>query len=334
MALRIEILNSSMKGKWDEFVEGSPQGTIYHKWTWKLVVDCVPYYSQKILGIFKSEQIVGGVVWTEKKNWKFHSAANALATQYLGFLLSPSSSTKLSEIVSDQQEIINEGLNYLEKNYDEINLVLPVDFLEIRPFNQRNYSVIPQMTYYLNFENEGELWDRLDGSLRRQINKADTMGFSFEQNFSSNEFQSILKATFSRKSDQIIIPLEIITGAVEEESLKDNRYLFCAREKPGGKMIAGILILFDSKRCYYSLAGTDSDFLSTGVQPWLIWQTLKYLRSHKITTLDFIGANIPSIARFKEHFNPTPKLYFKVQKFPSKTFYIIKKISKKLAKDI
>lgn len=333
MNLNTNLLNDDYEKIWDEFVEKSCHGTIYHTFKWKKVIDKVPFYNQEILGIFNGPELVGGAVWVKKTNLNFKLATIPLATQYIGFVLSDSPSSKLSEKISYQHKIIISGLDYLEKNYDEINLMLSPSFSDLRPFIQLNYTVTPQLTYYLNFEDEEKLWESLDGSLRRQIKKADEKNFIINEYCSAEEFLNIMKLTFKRKGENLTIPDEIIIGTLQENCLKNNRYIFCAKDKKGG-LVSCIIFLVDSKRCYYTLAGTHPDFLNTGVQSWLIWQALKALRTKQITMLDFLGANIPSIARFKEHFNPEPKTYYRMQKFPSTSLNVIKSIRKIIKKQI
>lgn len=332
MNLSLKIIDVNCEEQWDEFVSKSVNGTIYHSSKWMKIVNLSPLYKHQILGIYNGIELCAGLVWVEKKNLNFTSAVTPLGSAYIGFVLGKTEATKLSDRVSFEHSVIKEGLKYLETKYAEINLVMSPGLEDFRPFKSERYSVIPQMTYYLDFFDSEKLWSSFDGALRRQINKAEKESFIFDNIFTPDEFFQILSSSFERKNNKFPIPREIIEGAVLEKCLKDGRFMFAARDKSSGKLSAGIIFLYDHKRCYYSFAGTAAEYISTGVQPWLILKSLDEIRKSGITILDFVGANIPSIAKFKENFNPSPVNYFKVEKYISGSLKMLKAVVKKIKK--
>ncbi len=310
----VDITHSfDMHREWDDCVQSAPAGSVYHLSRWVTLYNSlkIPSQTMKILCCrrLSDGHIMGGCLLLEKERYGFRLAVNALATQYAGFILAPHGGNKLSDEVSRNNRILSLLMEHLRENYHQVYLYSGVGLNDLRVFRNAGWQVAPAYTYFVNLEDMSDLWDQLDGSLRRQIKKGERQGLQITKTLKATEFNQILDDTFARHNQNNPISHMLVSSLIEDDTWKANRFLLGAVDG-SERLQSGIIALYDTKRAYYSFAATHSDVMGTGVHSWLIWELFKVLNAKGIHTFDFLGANIQSIARFKEHFNPEIKLYY------------------------
>jgi hypothetical protein len=311
---------------WDDFVAGSPQGCLYHKSCWKQIIDAGTPYTMRLYGCFHGGTLVGGCALTEKIQLGRHAGVNALTTPYAGFLLSPPSGTKISDQTSHEHAILSALVRFLEPRFHQITLYNSPGLADVRPLTQRGWSAVPCYTYVLDISEPRHVWEGMDGSVRQAIRKAMKQQFIIGISRDVEGFYNLLHKTFGRRRLPNLISRRLIEKVMESETLKDRRFLLTAQPR-SGELASSILVLRDQTAAYYALAATDPAFYETGVHSLLIWELIQRL-SPVVGALDFVGANIASIARFKEGFNPQLKTYYCVEKWRS----LLLKWSKRLAR--
>jgi len=325
MEFHIEEIQTGNKAAWDAFVRESSQGSLFSTFLWKKILEAGIPFKQRIYALYEKDQILGGVVLTEKKQLGHYTALNALLSPYLGFLLLPSASTKISDKLSKEHEVLSSLIKFLEKRYAQIDLNNAPGLNDVRPFIQHHWQTIPRYTYYLNLANLNALWENFDGSVRRIIKKAQTSGLHVSHiTGHPTEIFSLLEATWGKHRDINPIPESLVREIVTSGDLESQRIVIGAHT-PEGKLISVIVCLWDWNRAYYLIAASEPEHLSTGVNSLLIWELAELLSKIPVTQLDFIGGNIPNIARFKETFNPQLINYYRTERWNSLLFKMIKK---------
>ena len=83
------------------------------------------------------------------------------------------------------------------------------------------------------------------------------------------------------------------------------------------EIAAGAVILRDRHTQYYWLAATDPAFRSKGASYLLLDEILRDIPSKGPPELDLVGANIPSVAKFKAHFASKTQSYLVLKGFSS-----------------
>ncbi|MBN1902556.1 GNAT family N-acetyltransferase, partial [Candidatus Sumerlaeota bacterium] len=306
-------------------VHDSPQGSLFTSFTWKKVLENGTPFPQRIFGVFRKNELTGGVVLTEKRQIGRVAALNALLSPYLGFLLPPTEATKISDRISKEHEILSKLTAFLQKRYSQIDLINSPGLSDMRPFIQNRWKTIPRYTYYLDISNLTGLWEKLDGSVRRAIKKAQKSDMHIGvMPCSSKEIFNLLDKSLGKKGNVNPIPRSLVETIAASEEIKDRRVMIGARA-PKGELLSVIVCVWDSRRAYYLIAATNPEYLSSGIHPLLIWELAGYLTTIPIKQLDFIGGNIPSIARFKETFNPELITHYRTEKWTSYIFKILKK---------
>jgi lipid II:glycine glycyltransferase (peptidoglycan interpeptide bridge formation enzyme) len=279
--------------------------------------------NMRIWGCFEREDLVGGCTLTEKLQLGYKAGLNALTTHYGGFILPTSESTKLSDIFSKEHSIISALIGFLEKRYHQIHLFNSPHLKDIRPFKAAGWKVSPNYTYIIKLGDNEKIWKDMEGSVRRIIRKAERESFSIRDGVDIAQMVEIMQDTFGKQGYPTLLGRPLISSICSAGELNEHRYALSAWQGDNN-MISAIVGFIYKDRMYYALAGTRRKYLNTGAHSWLIWNLIKRLGG-KCNEFDFLGANIPSIARFKEGFNPHLETYFSVEKWTSLMFYCMKK---------
>ncbi len=315
MGIEETILLPEQIKEWDTFVENAPGGTVYHTSHWIRGYNSIlpEGMTMKVLCCRSSSnnEIIGACTLMEKKRYGFRLAVNGIATQYAGFLFPPPPGEKISSTISRNHAALQELSAYLHRRYHETHLQSAPGVFDFRPLQHRGWEVAPAYTYYVDISEPQKTREAFDGSVRRQIKKAEKHEFNIVDTFSPGDFIALIEDTFRRQNQANPIPADLIRRVVGHEDFKEHRLLLGAIDL-SGTLKAGIVALKDTRRAYYTFSATGSDMRGSGIQSLLLWELFNRLHDIGVTEFDFLGANIPSIARFKEKFNAEPKVYYSV----------------------
>jgi len=328
--LHIEEIKAERSAEWDDFVRVSPQGSLFATFAWKKILERGTSFIQRIFAIFRRDKLAGGVVLTEKKQLGRKVALNALLSPYLGFLLTPAASTKISERLSAEHEVLTDLALFLEKKYAQIDLINNVALTDVRPFLQRGWKAHARYTYCLDVSDTDKLWNGFDGSVRQAIKKAE--GANLQHGImecGAEEIFGLLQKTLTKKGDMNPIPKSLVGAIIEAGELENQRFIVGARNSHD-RLVSAIVCVRDERRAYYLIVVNDPEYLSTGTSSLLIWDLAQHLSGISVRELDFIGGNIPAIARFKESFNPCLKTHFRLEHWTSPPFRVMKLAGRRL----
>ena len=320
----IQEIDANQEKEWDCFVEESPQGSLFATSTWKKITEKGTPHRFRIYAAREKDRIRGGVVFLEKSQLGRLVALNPLLCPYPGFILPKVETSKISDQLSKEHEAEKRLITFLEERYAQIDFHNAPELNDVRAFNQKGWKSVPRYSYHLDVSDPDALWERLDGSTRRAIKKAGRSDLNIiADDCSPQEIHDLLNQTLTRHGDKNPIPASLVGEVVSSDNLKTNRKILAART-PEGKPASVIVCVWDWKRAYYLLAASESEHIKTGINSLLIWEMAKLLSKLPIKEFDFIGANIPTIARFKENFNPILVTYYRLEKWPSFSFRLLK----------
>lgn len=315
MAFCIRPIESHELDTWNAFVSESPSGTLFHTSFWKSIIEAAySPASLAIVGCFEDLKLAGGCVFLDRTVLKHRTAVTPLLTPYSGFVLPNAGGEKLSDQVSRNSAILAALSKWLSSNFDYQSFTNAPALEDSRPLQAEGYTLAPRFTYHVNLRlPTDELWGRLDGSVRRQIRKAERQDFDVSDFIEPQEAYRLFAETFSRRGERCPVTPQLFNELLTNERLRDYRRVFCAHS--GGQLVSFIVLLEYQGTFYYALASTVSDWLSSGISSYMVWEVIRMHACQEWHVLDFVGANIPSIARFKEGFNPKLVHCFQCEKF-------------------
>jgi len=104
--LEIKEIKESEFPAWDKFVENSKQGNLFSTSSWLEILNKYPDGKARLLGIFRSNEILSGILLYERKKAFLNIMAYPPLTQFSSIIFSESKTSKFSKIESSQKKII------------------------------------------------------------------------------------------------------------------------------------------------------------------------------------------------------------------------------------
>ena len=316
--------------KWDRFVKSSPQGTLYHTSMWKRYIDqSNPGARYGIFGVFDGAEILAGCTGLVRKRLGMETLVVPLLTPYTGFLLSPPAGSKVSDTTSRNESLLQELAAYLGRfRYQNVSCAPP--FCDARPLTCAGYTVAPRYTYEIDLQiGVDQLLANMDGHVRRNIKKAQGAGFDLSDQIDVAQAFEIYSHTMTKNGGTCPVSQFMFDEMANGSGLAEKRRIVAASKD--GRLQSFIILTHYAGTISYTLAATAADAIQSGISSLLVWTALSESVG-QFTTFDFVGANIPSIARFKAGFNPALRSFIVAEKTTSTTVKMAKLIKSRLRK--
>lgn len=311
--MTIEIIKDGQL--WDQFIDESPYGTLFHKWDFLKIVERHSGYRLNAYGAYKGERLIGIFPLFYKKTHgvkMLFSPPPRTGIYYLGFVLSKDynnskQSKKESElgIFSDEMEGTIEDLS---PDYTLINTV--PNFLDTRFFKWNDYFVEPNYTYVIDLgKSAEEIMGSFSRHLRRAIKSADGSG----TRLGPGEDLSIFCDMQSRRYEEqgMIDPLiseEYFSDLVK--AYPDNIKVYYLYERNGEVISA--LTTQEYKDRFQAWMGLTKTVENANEQ--IVWNLIQLARERKYKKFEIIGANVKNQCPFKSKFNPSLETNYIIQK--------------------
>jgi hypothetical protein len=302
---------------WDNLVDTSLHGTIFHRSSWINTSSKSLNKVPKIYGCFEDNQLIGGCSLFVN-NLKFHKLASSVIemTPYGGIVLAKSLSDKLRQKERRYRKIIRSLCKALgEEHFDYIELIGSPDFFDVRPFTWNNWNSDIRYTYYL------ALFDGFPGSysqnVRRDIKKAVDNHITIKQMADSSIFYDLFCKTFIKQDLRPPVPKRFIDRTIDLLKSENLGEMWVA-ETSNGDIASTEIVLWDRKRAYRWAAASDPQYLQTGAVTFLLSSIFQSLKNKGFKEINLMAANTPNLSKFISGFNPNLLPYHKVYKYGKK----------------
>lgn len=297
-----KYLTNDEYSKWNQFVDESPEGSIYGK-SWYLDALQVNY---RILVVEKDNQIYGGIVLTKNEIFTF---SNPLFVKYLGIFF-PYLKGKLQNITSEKYKICELIISEI-KHIKTFDYTFNPNFTNWLPFFWNGYKQTTYYSYRLNIQDDSMSFKRnFDKSLNYDIRKAESLDYQFSEIIDSDIFYKILSKSFEVQNSKP--PFSKKKIHLMQENLKDNMITFGVKNN-NEEFLAVCGLIYDQHSCYLILNGMDYQN-SKYANQYLLSKAIEQMMYKGITIFDFEGSIIKRIESFYRQFGGVPIPYFKIHK--------------------
>ncbi|WP_440951829.1 GNAT family N-acetyltransferase [Methanococcoides sp. FTZ1] len=308
----VRILDKGEWKIWDQLVELSPHGTIFHNSEW--LSRCSESFNKdlKIYGCFENDELVCGCslfVYRSKKIFKKASSTCPL-TPYGGVVFKQFPTLKVRKQLQDQQKWINALSSFFDKEgFDSIEITNSPDFLDIRPFKWNDWSSDVYYAYYLDLNRD--LYSSYSKDVRYNIKKAANLDLQIEILNDYNAFYDLYSMTYAKHdlkppaSKQFFIDM---LDLLESNSCGEMRIV----KTPSDEVAAADITIWDNKRAYGWAAASNTGLKSTGASSFLLYNTCNDLKARGFNEINIMSANVPHLAEFYSGLNPKLIPYFRV----------------------
>ncbi len=307
MNYTIKKLEIPEHSTWDQFVNNSPQGTIFHTSYWLAASgeDFVIY------GVFQGQRLVAGLpLIRQELKFGIKSAGHPALTPYLGVLFGPKDG-KYVHRISSEKEISRAIAKRIKEDFGVINFNFPPGHVDLQPFIWEGFSSSVRYTYILRLDDLKQVWVDMDETRRRNIRRAEKDGIYVEDDADFGELFALVEKTFERQGMEARFRATAFRYNEVLEK-KGQCQSFLARNKDGIPL-AGVYIVWDWNRSYYLLGGYDPKRSHHGASALAMWAAIRFTKEElELNEFDFEGSMIPAVEQFFRKFGGRLTPYYSV----------------------
>jgi len=298
--------------EWDALVLQSPNYSIFDTLLWLDTLSSVLKCNIKILGVFKENNLVGGVALNIIKRLGIKIAKIPPMSAFNSCHYIPRDTQHKDRLGRFIQEIVIAIAEKLQDDFYYVFLANHPEFQDIRGFLWKDWRQIILYSYRVPL-NKIDL-SLISASKRRQVKKAQKRLTAIEEVKDVAHIYDIIKNTYLRQGIKCPLTLNELSGICER--MDDNMIITAAREQGNGDYKAVIVYVIDyRKKCVYNLInGYEPEFPDSGANTLLIWEGIKFFKDKGFEYFDLGEAGRPSKANFKGEFYTDLVPYYQVSK--------------------
>jgi hypothetical protein len=297
-------LQSIEREAWQDLQKTIGQGSLFHRWEWQDIIEAGFGLKVYRLGIFEDGVLKGLLPLAERKMSLLKLAGSPLsgtATPHSG----PLGSLSLAEVLPALESYAK------AKNIDYLELGFP-EMIEKTVLEDNGYTVEELKTLDLPIpEDEKTLWAGLEVRCRNAVRKAEKSGLEVVEPQTLEEwlepYYELSCGVYQRQEKEPPFSREYFTALWQNLYPLGDLVVLLARHE--GKIIAGAIFPRDRFVGYYLDGVSNREYNKVAPNNLLQWAYLKKTQSLGIRLYDMVGANIPSIAKFKKSFGSTERKY-------------------------
>ena len=303
--MKYKILDKNNYHIWNDFVDVSPQGSIYAK-TWYLDALNINYQ----IGVLEKDNcIYAGIVLAENE---IHTYSNPLLVKFLGILYKP--------FVGKDYTIATNEIKHLTKllkcigNIKTFDYFFHPQFTNWTPFYWGKYRQQTYYTYRIDFKDKTleQIYQNFDKKIKNEIKNAIKSQITIIENVEFDAFFEVIEKTFLRQGGKSPFNKKRLKYFIETLSGKYAIKLFAAKNINNDiTAVAGVI--YDTKCAYLILNGIDHKKIIRGTNEYLLYKTIEYSHNNS-QTFDFEGSMIKPIESFYRKFGGTLTPYMRIWK--------------------
>ncbi|WP_447976729.1 lipid II:glycine glycyltransferase FemX [Candidatus Nitrospira bockiana] len=300
-----EIRSIPNHGEWDLIVERHPAGTLFHTRGWLELLGHTQGARLLALGLFRHGRLVGVCPVFLRRMGPFMIAGSPLVaedTPYLGPVVDPAFLpdvlTRLSDILAGH------GARFIRM------LLSPAYGFAALP----RYEVKEKRTHVVDLElGRDQLWTRMEGRARTAIRKAEKSNveivWASPQSY-LEEYWKMVEDVYGRQGRRPPNPLAFYRRLFDTCYPASVAMLLARHE---GRMVGGMILAWQKDRAYYLNGASYRSCQPLGVNSLLQWEAMQWAAKLGCRWYDFVGSDLPWLARFKESFGGTLTPYLAIE---------------------
>ena len=298
--MAVSLLDENKYQQWNDLVARAPAGSVYSNTDYLSVLCRATGGVFRVVGVFKGDQLFGGIALYEKKTRSGRMLSNRLLLYYNGIVLAPSTSSYPSERTSRELAVLSALEGWLSRvGYSHAVIHSRAPIRDLRVFASGGWGVRPSYSYVVDFRDLTSAWGRVEQNLRRLVKRCESGGAVLAEDGDFDSFYRLHRETHERKGAPIYLPEKEFRKYVEELRGLGLAKLFHARTAQGETMASQLVLASGHPVCHTVCAGADKKFLSQGATPFLRWKVFEWLSRAGYTANDLTDASLNDVTHFK-----------------------------------
>ncbi len=300
---------------WDRLVRGARGGTIFSGSAWLRCASEAVGGSPLMLGCYRNGRLVGGCGLLEMRRYGISKAATPPLTPYGGFVYLTGETLKGVREEAERERVFTVLMDKLESDYSYVQISHAPGIVDVRHFGWRGWSTSVRYTYLVDMSGPEALWRSFEGRTRNAINKADRRGFRVREMDNVELFLRLYRMVYAKQGMAMPLGADAVGRLYSSVRRRGLCRMYLA-ESPAGDPASAVVFVLGFDTLYAWIGGADPAFNASGANSLLYWEVLKAM-SGEFPLFDFVGANIPSIAKFKRGFGGRLVPYYSNERFAS-----------------
>lgn len=296
----VRPLNGDEFPMWDNFVDESSQGTLFHKSYWLSASGFKP----AIYGYFSGNTLLAGLPLVQHTEFTVRMATHPPLTPYLGLLFKEQNSKYVTRL-SREKRLSREVARKLKEDFHYVNCNFPPGNIDLQPFIWENFTTNVSYTYIIQLDSSlDDIWKSMSDKNRNQIRKTEKDGITIIHSDEFEQTVNLVEKTFVRQGSKFLYSS---TAHDYHKIMKEAGQCksFLARDAEG-ELIATAYIIWDHKKSYYLLGGYDPYKSHGGASAAVLWEAIKYSKEQLgLREFDFEGSTLPEVEEFFREFGGT-----------------------------
>lgn len=318
----MELKICKKREEWDEVVENSPHGTIFHKWEFLKIME--KYSRTKLYPLvgMKGTEIVGIYPLFYQKSYGIKSVLSPpphLSVLYLGPVFCVTENMRQRHIESGIMEFQEEADRFVfsELGAGYFNMFAPPTFNDSRYFTWTGYDVFPRFNYLNSIEaGEVAVWGGIDKKLRQSIKKAESLGVKIREG-GRKELKYLHKAMNARYEEQgktVNVSLSYLLDV--HNAFRKNVRIYTAEHN--GNTVTGTVDLIFKDKVSGWIGNPKSSLPQLNANDLINWYSLKWACDNGFRYYETMGAaSNERLHSYYSKFNPMLSVSFGASKFSS-----------------
>ena len=327
MSLTLKVATNEDMDLWDDIVNRSPHGTIFHHWKFLKIME--KHSSISFLGRSYPGKLLAFIGFDLEKpvcicpiffyDLPFMKTAYSppLRTEvtYQGPVYADYDNLKCSKKEEYAVEFQKSMDSYLEKLHVKITRIkTPPNNTDARAYTWNGYDVSPCYNYELDLKaGINSLWENCGKDLRKNVKKTSEKGVTVREG-GREDLKYIFEAFISRYKMQAV-PTEVAYEYVLDlyDCFYPDHLRFFMSEKDG-KFLSGQLMLMHKGKTLTWIGTAKNSIEGVSPNDLLLWEIIRWSVENGYSTLELTWANTRRLCKYKSKFNPRAVPYFSCEK--------------------
>lgn len=314
---RTYVLPENEYDRWDKFIlENAPRGTVFQTSFYLETVSRIQALDLKVHVVEDNNgDIAGGFAGCSTR--KFGIWPILVVPQFTP-VYAPSTVNRNTKYVSKQEsfhfEIVSVLLEHLWNHYRLLDFRFPYSHVDIRPYSFSDFMTGVHYTYLIDLTDPDTIFERFDSDVKRRIRKAQEEAYDLRSDHSAEHTKilcALISSTYRKQGLSLPYSEQDLHRLFRMLHDHNKLAIYSISVKEG--YVGGMVVVCHGNLAYYWIAGSDDRYLYTGLNQLLMYEALKDLHDRGVEKIELVGANTPSVARYKSTYGGKIQPYYSVE---------------------
>ncbi|MFQ5422831.1 MAG: GNAT family N-acetyltransferase [Phycisphaerae bacterium] len=298
--LAVRWLTPGHAESWDQTLSRAPQVCPFLRADWLAVLADTLECDIVLAGVTDHDHLVAGLVGMRKASQDRSVLQRIPLVPYSGVWIADSA----AHLAHRAQRRTARRLGCLAKEiagrFQSATIEAHPDNRDLRPFTWNGWRA--EIRYSFVTDLTRDPLTHCDSDVRRRARNAESQGVRFVRNVQPQEFEHLWLVTHERQGLAPAVPSGALAPLLARLSRLCDTHIHGAR-LADGRLAAANVVFYQASTAYYWMAAFDPRLAHTGANQFCTLQTLRAARQHA-PNFDWIGANTPGVADYKQSFGP------------------------------